>query len=276
MAKKKLKQEEKLPDEGEILAMTGKVDAAEDQLSPIETLVGIVLRPKITFERMRDAAVGHWWVVAALMFLALTLVTIAQVPLAAEAAGSAGQSQTENTSTAQQLSEEEQAQVEQMQKIMTSQAVLGAIIGCAGAIGIAIGYLVRAGFVFLLGLALGSRATFKQVWRMAVWTTLPDVLRDLVGAIVIFATGSSNAPGLSYMLTGAEVSAHPYLVNILSAVDIYMVWSLVLLAIGLLVTSQLSRGKSAVIALACWLVTVAFALGLTAISQASLNMMGMG
>ncbi|MBN1312693.1 MAG: YIP1 family protein [Anaerolineae bacterium] len=274
MAKKKKTQSEEVLDVEEVTPGPGP--DIEDQMTPAETLVGVVLRPKATFERMRNAEVGHWWVVAALAVVALTLVTIAGVPIAAESANSTNESQMEEITTTQELSEEEQAQIEQMQRIMSSQAVLGALIGCFSVFGLAIGYLVRAGFTFLLGLALGGRASFKQVWRMSVWTTLPEVLRAIVSAVVTFVTGNPSVSGLSYILKGVEVSTYPYLATLLGSIDIYAIWSLVLLGIGLFATSQLSRGKSAVVALAYWLLTVAFSLGLTAIGQASLSILGMG
>ncbi len=276
MAKKKLQPEETLVPEEEVAAPPYEVDVVESQLSPIETLVGVVIRPKATFERMRDAARGHWWVMLILAFLALVLVSIATVPIEAEAARSALQAQQGNTETTQELSEAQQAQMDQMQNIMTSQAVLGGINVGFGVVGLAIGYLVRAGFVFLLGLALGGRASFKQVWRMTVWTTLPEVLRTIVSAIVTFVTGSPSAPGLSYMLTDAEIKALPYLAAFLKSIDIFLVWSLALLGVGLLVTSQLSRGKSAVVALAYWLFTLAITMGFVALGQALGSAFGAG
>lgn len=276
MAKKTLKPEEMLVPEEEVAEPAHEVDVEGSRLSPIDALVGVVIRPKATFERMREAAAGHWWVVLALAFLALVLVSAATVPLQAEAARSALQAQQENTDSTQELSQEQQAQMEQVQNIFTSQAVLGGISVVTGVIALMIGYLVRAGFVFLLGLALGGRATFKQVWRMSVWTTLPEVLRAAVSAGVIFATGNQNARGLSYMLTSAEVGAQPYLATLLSEIDIYLVWSLALLGIGLFVTSQLSRGKSAAVALAYWLFTLAITMGFVALGQALGSAFGAG
>jgi hypothetical protein len=277
MAKKKSQPQEMLVFEEEVVAPAYEVDeSVQGQLSPVEALMGVVIQPKATFERMRDAARGHWWVVAVLAILALVLLSIATVPIQAEAARGALEAQQESTETTQELSEEQQAQMQQVQDIVSSQAVLGGISVGFGIIGLAISYLIRAGFVFLLGLALGGRATFKQVWRMAVWTTLPDVLRTVVSAITTFATGSPTAPGLSYMLTSEEINALPYVDTLLQSIDIYLVWSLALLWVGLLVTSQLSRGKSAVVALAYWLFTLAIMMGFVALGQALGSAFGAG
>ena len=39
------------------------------RLSPLAALFGVLFRPRHTFAVMREAAVGHWWVVAVLTML---------------------------------------------------------------------------------------------------------------------------------------------------------------------------------------------------------------
>jgi len=66
------------------------------------------------------------------------------------------------------------------------------------------------------------------------------------------------------------------LADVSGSVDVYLIWSLVLLWIGLLATTQLDRAKSAAVTTAYWLFTLAFALGGTAIGQALVDMTGVG
>jgi len=274
MAKKKNTKSEEVLDAEE--STFDPVQDAEEQMAPFDTLVGVAIHPRATFERMRDAAAGHWWVVVVASLLVALATTVVTVPIQAEAARSALQAQQEDTEAYQGLSEEEMAQVEQVQNIFTSQAMLGALGFFGGVIMLFLGYGVRAGIVFLLGMALGGRASFGQVWRMSVWTTLPDVLRGMVSIGVILATGSVSVSGMSYVLTSAEVSAHPYLAAFLGSIDIYLIWSLALLLIGILVTSQLDRLKSAIVALVCWLFPLAISMGFIALGQAVGSAFGVG
>ena len=52
---------------------------------------------------------------------------------------------------------------------------------------------------------------------------------------------------------------------VLSSVDIFMIWTLILLVIGFSTLSRLSRAKSAAIVISLWLVTVVIKVGLAAL-----------
>ncbi len=249
-------------------------ESTEPKLSIAGTLLGVILRPRATFERMREAQNGHWWLVLLLAFLALVLLTIAMVPIQAEASRAALEAQQEQLS---ELPPEQQAQTEQMQAIFTSQATLGVIGVATGTIGIAINYAVRAGLLFLLGLALGGRASFKQVWRMAIWTALPDVLRSVVRAITVFVTGGMPIAGLSFVFTSAErATMSPILIDVLGTVDIYLVWGLALIGVGMVATAKFSKAKGAAVAFIYWLLIAAWTAGMAALGQAIAGTFGMG
>mgnify|MGYP005855340429 CR=1 FL=1 len=232
-------------------------------ISPLEALAGTLMKPYATFNRVREAGRGHWWMVFALAFVSLVLINLAAVPI---------QAKVQQAVLEQQLAEmpvEQQAQAAQMQAILSSQAMLGAIGTATGAAGVVIGYALRALALFLLGLALGGRASFRQVWQMAVWTTLPNVLRNVVSAVAIFVTRGLPAPGLSFMFTSAELAERSAAVKaVLRNLDIYTVWSLVLVAVGMIATSRVSRAKGALVALVYWVLTLAVSAGLAAAGQA--------
>lgn len=234
-----------------------------EPFTPFQALLGVIARPHATFVRMRDAERGHWWVVFALGLIALVLNTVATVPIQAEISQAVMATQQEQF---EDLSPEQQAQIEQTQAIFSSTAVLGAIGTATGIIGLLIGYAARAGLLFLFGLVLGGQVSFKQIWRMAVWTALPISLGTFVTAIAIVATGQLPAAGLTYILTSAELAnASPFLTAILGRIDIYTVWSLVLIGIGMVATARLSGVKAGLIAGVYWLLGAGLALAGTAL-----------
>lgn len=238
------------------------IPLATERVSPIEVLIGVLFRPHPTFVKMREAIVGHWWVVLILAVIGLALSTAATVPIEAEAASAVFEAQMED------MSEDEQAQMERIQNVSSSQLMLGGIGLGFGLFGLLLGYVVRAGVLYLLGLAFGGRASFKQVWRMAIWTTLPDALRTIVAAIAVFATGQLPVAGLGYIFTPDEMSEiSPILLAFLGTIDVYMIWSFVLMGIGLYATYQISKGKSILITVIFWLMGLAFILASAAIGQ---------
>lgn len=237
-----------------------------------DALVGVLIRPRRTFERMRDATQGYWWVVFALALAALIVSTVATVPVQVEAQQAAFDAQMEQF---EDLPPEQLAQIEQTQQIFSSTIMLSAIGTATGIAGLLFRYLLRAGVLFLLGLALGGQASFKQVWRMAVWTTLPLVVGSIVSAAAVILTGNLPAAGLSYVFADAELAAaSPILIAILGRIDLYTLWSLALIAVGLVATARLSLAKSAGIAAAFWLLGTGWAVATAAVGQALLSSFG--
>ena len=249
-------------------------DDKRPSLTPFGTLFGVLLKPRATFKTMRSAERGHWWLLFVLAFISLVISTAALIPLEVEAAEEALAAQQE---LLEDMPEAQRAQVEQTQRIMSSTAVLGGIGTATGTVGLLAGYVLRAVILFLLGIALGGRASFKQVWRMAVWTTLPNVVRNLVSAVAVFATGGMPERGLAFMYNPAELSAmSAFATTVLRNIDLYMVWGLALVALGVTATAQVSRLKGAISAVVYWLLTVAAAAGFAALGQSLVQSMGFG
>ncbi len=236
------------------------------RLTPPGALLGVLFRPRVTFQTMREAASGHWWLVALLGLLGLLFLSVATAPV--QSAMIQTQFNARQEAVGAPADDSQQAeQAQQMQAIASSQAMLAAIGTATGLVGLFINFLLHASLLFLLGLAMGGRTGFRQVFRMAVWTMLPSVARNFVAAITILATGNLSAPGLSYALTGAEAQASPLLAGLLQTVDIYRLWMLVLIGLGVAATFRLSRVKSAGIVLIYWVIYIGVTLAASALGQ---------
>jgi hypothetical protein len=245
-------------------------DAPVQRLSPLAALFGVLFRPRHTFSVMREAAVGHWWIVPVLTVLVAGLYTVALLPSMAAtveaAAGGGGQVRVEtgdSEGAASADQEFQQGNPSQLGMFIGITTFVGAVIGTL------FGYLIRAALLFAVGLALGGRASFRQIFRMSVWTTLPDVFRFFVGAMAMFTTGDMTAPGLSGIFTVSELTdVSPLLVAFLSNIDVFTLWSLILIGVGVAVTYQVRPGKAAVITLIYWIIGLIFLMGLSAIGGA--------
>jgi hypothetical protein len=210
---------------------------AEPKLTPFRVLTGVVVRPRATFEKLRQAERGYWWLVFLLAALATIIYAIAiSAPQArmVQSLVPAEGVQVEGT--------EVPANLAQTTSIITT--VFTVVGGMFSALA---GYLFLTLVVFGAGLMLGGKATFKQVFSISAWTTLPYVIRTLVQAIASLVTGALPTPGLSGVLTTAETMSMPALAAVLSLVDVYAVWSLILLVIGVSVLYRLSKGKTFII-----------------------------
>jgi hypothetical protein len=239
---------------------------AEAKLTPFRVLTGVVVRPRATFEKLREAQRGYWWLVFALAMVAAIIYAIAVSAPQASMAQSFVPAEG-----AQVEGAEVPANLAQTTSIITTVFTVG-----GGVFSALIGYLFLTLVVLGTGLMLGGKATFKQVFTISVWTTVPYVIRTLVQAVASLATGALPTPGLSGVLTTAESLSMPALTAVLSRIDVYMVWSLVLLVIGVSALYRLSRGKTFIIVAAYLVISLGLILAGSALSSGIQNMFSGG
>ncbi len=118
---------------------------------------------------------------------------------------------------------------------------------------------------------LGGRGTSRAALNVAAWAALPALIRSLVQLVAMLATDQLiAAPGLAGFAPAGEGFANALLSGMLSNVDIYLLWQIVLLFIGVRLSSQLP-------ALKCWLailLTIVITLALRALPAAILAQFG--
>jgi hypothetical protein len=242
--------------------------AAENEiaLSPLGTLTGVVMHPRATFEKMRQAERGHWWLVFVITVLAVILLAVATT--------TAQSRMMQSFTPPQGATIPEGATTSGAGTNATSGIVRVALALTTGIVGAIVGYLLQTVVILGLGLVLGGKATFRQIFRMAAWTTLPVAIRKLIQAITSLVAGATPASGLSAALTFQEASSMPMLNTLLSNIDIYMVWSMILLGIGVAVTSKLSKGKSAITVVVYAVIALGALLALNAAGNAISGLLG--
>jgi hypothetical protein len=210
-----------------------------------------------------------WWLPALLALLLITLPVVVAAPITAR------QSREALATVQEQLGEsgsaEQQAQMERATSIVASPLITVVFPAVSGIVGRVIGWLVWAGALYLAGMAMGGRSTFGHVLRMVVWTWVPYALRGLLQTIYIVASDQLILdPGLSGLVRQAgsvrEMMAAPpsmgqqILAAVLSRVDLFLVWHLILLVVGVRVTMRLARRKAVLITLGVWVLLTALSL----------------
>jgi hypothetical protein len=239
----------------------------------LRLLWGMIVRPRATLEHLREREGRTWWVPALLAVLLVILPILVAAPITArqtrEAVVATQEQLGERLGT--EMSAQEQAQMEQAMSVAASPLITVVFPAVGGVVGRVVGWLAWAGALYLVGMALGGRSTFGQTFRMVVWTWLPCALRGLLQTVYILASGQLIAnPGLSGLVRedrpiGEMVLAPPspgqtLLVALLSKVDLFWVWNLVLLVVGVTVVSRLPRRKALLVTLGVWLLLTAVSL----------------
>ena len=246
---------------------------APERWRPPRLLWGMIVRPRATLEHLREHGRRTWWLPALLAVLLIVLPVVVAAPLAARQAREAFLAAQERMGerSGAEMSAQDQAQMEQAMSITASPLITTVFPAVGSVFGRVVGWLAWAGALYLAGLALGGRSSFGQMFRTVVWTWLPYVLRGLLQTVYILASGQLIAhPGLSGLVQedrplGEMIVTPPspgqtILASFLSQIDLFLVWNLILLLIGVMVVTRLPRRKATLLTLGVWVLMMALSL----------------
>jgi len=157
------------------------------------------------------------------------------------------------------LSAEEQAKMEEAANIFSSPLII-TVLPAIGRVMLRVaGWLVGASALYLAIIVLGGRSSFAVMLRMVIWTWVPFALRSFLQVIYTLVSGQIiRNEGLSGLVVGSSSPSATLnlgqiiLVEFLSRLDVFLVWNLVLVTIGIMVTTRLTRSKSTLATLAVW------------------------
>jgi hypothetical protein len=115
------------------------------------------------------------------------------------------------------------------------------------------------GSLLHLGLTLaGSRNSNTAMLNLVAWVSLPFVFRYIVQAVYLFSSKKAVAsPGLSGFIPVEATGFLLFIRSFLSLVDIYLIWYLVLLLIGVLIIAKVSRVKALIVTIVLSLIFLA-------------------
>lgn len=243
---------------------------AAERRGTLRLLWGIIVRPRSTLEYLNEHGKRAWWLPALLGLLLALLPILAAAPITARQAREAFLAAQEQMPE-QFGTQQDPAQIEQAMSIATSPLRTTVFPAVGGVLWRIMVWLAWAGALYLAGTALGGRSTFGALFRMVVWAWLPYAARGLLQTIYIAASGQLIANrGLSGLVqqpqsVGEMFTAPPSLGQTLCAaglaqIDLFLVWNLILLVIGVTVTTRLSTRKALLITLVVWLLLTAIGL----------------
>jgi hypothetical protein len=229
----------------------------DDTMSVWRALYGWIDQPKKTLRQVIKQPRWPLWLVPALSVLvALIFVTAVSARYASEVARE--QAQQQMSSQMGSLSGEQAEQAQRTVETLTSPLFIGATGIVMGTLGLILTWLLRGGVLFFISYLLGTDSRFVQMVTLVLWSWLPFALRDLVNGAYVLANGQLVLhKGLSFLVASADQAqnAGNLMYGLLSQVDPFLAWHLVLVSIGLAVTTRTTTFKTAVGTVAYWVVT---------------------
>jgi hypothetical protein len=204
--------------------------------------------------------------------LILTLATLASVLVA----GSIKQQIALNSTPElppdfQYFSPEQQAQVMQAMQATSGPVFIYVFPAIVALMGIWLGWLLVGGLLHLAVTLFGGRGETMYTMNLVAWASLPLALRELVRVAAMLVTDQLIAsPGLSGFAPADPAGSATYLSALLASIDIYFIWHILLLVIGVRVGNGLSLVKSIIAVL----LTVGIVTGLAALLETLAGRLG--
>jgi hypothetical protein len=129
-------------------------------------------------------------------------------------------------------------------------------------------WLVSAALLKLFNAFSGEKASFKSLLAVSVYAYLPVLLEGIIKAPLIHSAPAQNMTGITLspalFLPPPEGLAPDRLYTFLSQLDPFMIWSLVLTALGASLAMKVPLGRVAAYLGSLWLL---FVLGVTFLSR---------
>lgn len=226
-------------------------------------IIGVLTAPQKTFEKI--AARPDWLIPMAVLIGAGILLAVLMTQridfeqVTREAIAQRGSTASE----------------EQIQSAIEFQEKFGSVLGVVNPIVFGSGILLLSALFFWVGFKMfGSDLSYKTALSTTLYGFMPSLLSTLLSIPVVLSRGSLGLTDLQSggsllasnlgVLAGEETA--PTVRALLSSVDLFSIWMIVLLTIGFSLSARTSRKSAAVTVLAIWILGVLVKVGWVAIT----------
>ena len=142
---------------------------------------------------------------------------------------------------------EQQAQYNQAIQSTQGPVFVYVLPAITALVGVWLGWLILGGVLHLITTLFGGRSSTIFSMNIAAWGSLPLSIRALVQVIYILATNKLiSSPGLSGFMPTGESNWLIFLSHLMRLIDIYIIWQIILLILGVRKTTKLNPAKSAI------------------------------
>jgi len=136
-----------------------------------------------------------------------------------------------------------------------------------------LGGLALASLILMatINFGFGGRAKYSNVLAVCFYTSLPSIIKTLLGIVVIYAgvaPESFNIKNFAPTNIGAflnPLETNKALYAFATSLDVIQIWSMVLLAIGLAAVAGVKRGSGYIAVFGWWVFIVLISVGIAAV-----------
>jgi hypothetical protein len=235
---------------GQDSATATPAPGAEPAPNSFQRVIGVLFSPDATFASI---ARRPDWVVPLLLIMVFTLVngfvTASRIDFAAPAR--------------EAMEQQKNVPPEQVDRAVRMSVGVGKVLKFVSPILAVIVLMIVSGVLLLAVRILGGEGDYKQAFSATCYAWLPNVIQGIVLTVIIFARGGTaiNPQSLMTMVRSnlaflADMKTQPMAFALLSSLDLFTIWVVVLLVIGFAYVARISKAKSSGIVISLWAVTI--------------------
>jgi hypothetical protein len=255
--------------------MSDNADALQSPTLPLpppknffQRFIGVIISPVETFQdiaRKPDVLVPM--IVFILISYATTIFTMPRVDWEALSSQQIEGMKASRPDMSQQDAEKAGRMIQGFSKVIAWVAPLFGLIW----------WLILAGVLFLAFKLFGGQQTFMQALSTVLYSWVPMVIYGIVVSIVIVARGGLFDPTQLPTIVKSNpaflvnMKEHMVLFSFLSSIDIFTIWTLILLIIGFAICAKVSRGKAATIIISLWAILILIKAAFAALGAARMK-----
>ena len=245
-------------------AATAPIPEAAPALSEGARIINTFIAPSKTFTDLRRSAA--WWA----PFLLMCIVSVIFVYTAGQKIGFRKIMENQMQAQPKAQARLEQLSPDQRERQLDVGAKFTAVISYAFPVLTLIIWLIIATVLFAtFRLVAGADVSFGVSLAIVVYAALPLMLRSLLAMLSVlaginpdsFSFQNPVATNPGYFLNPAD---GVFVYGLATAVDIFMIWTLVLTAIGFTCVTKVKKGTSFAIVFGWWAILTLAATGLGA------------
>ena len=227
-------------------------------------LLNTFIAPSKTFSDLRRSA--SWWA----PFLIITIVSLLFVYVVEQKVGFRKVAENVIQLQPKQAGRIESLPPAQREKVMQQQATGTKIFSYAIPSVALVLYAVIASVLFVtIKFGANAEVKFKTLFALVVYSRLPELLMSLLAVASLLAGVSSDgfniqnpaATNPGYFL---DPSSSPVLRSLLSSLDVFSIWTMVLVAIGIPCISKVKRGTAFAMVFGWWAIVILIRVGIVA------------
>ncbi len=225
---------------------------------PLDWIPGVLFTPRQIMPKIAAQSRAVWFFPLMILTLTAVIYTVVAGPIKIREAQMKGPNLPADY---QYYSPEQQAQIMQAWEATQKPVFIYVFPGLIAVGKVWVVWLIVGGVLHLALTMLGGRGSAATTMNIVAWASLPYAVRDAVRIIAMLSTQQMVAsPGLSGFAPVGEARFYVFLNSLLALIDIYVIWNIVLLVIGVRAATRVTPGK----AFGAVLVTILLALVLGA------------